>query len=244
MRRRLLMAWRAGLIVLVVEFVMYTLVGYLSLDNHSLVWEKFNEKAYTIADVDSKIPYAQNINRHARQVGINAQVIASLIQAESSFQPRAQSAAGAYGLMQITPGTWRQINQESKVCIGRHPGECNSECYYNEELNINIGTLYLSQLLKKYKGNMVLALAAYNAGPGAVDKYGGIPPYEETITYTKRVIDNWYELSHYPLPSSIFSLTQWENVHKLIGWCFIATILGLLWVVRGLYRLHHSWRWG
>jgi len=227
----------------ILELIVYILVGYGTAGYQRGMWEKFNEQAYVIEDVGNKTPYAESINRHTRELGINGKMVASVIRAESSFQPRAHSPAGAYGLMQITPDTWRKVNQQLKICAGRHAGECTVDCYYDEELNISIGTAYLSQLLNKYKGNMVLALAAYNAGPGAVDRYGGIPPYDETINYTNRVIDYWYELTNYPVTYSIFTAVQWASIHTVIGWCFIVTVLGLLWVLSRLHRYYHSWRW-
>jgi soluble lytic murein transglycosylase-like protein len=243
LRQRWLMIWHVGLIVVVLELVAYTLIGYEATGYQRGMWKKFNEQAYAIEDVDSKTPYAESINRHAREVGINGKMVASVIRAESSFQPRAHSTAGAYGLMQITPDTWRQVNQQREICAGRHAGECTVECYYDEELNIGIGTAYLGQLLNKYKGNMVLALAAYNAGPGAVDRYDGIPPYDETITYTNRVVAYWYELTNYPAAYSIFTAVQWAIIHTVIGWCSIITILGLIWVASRLHKYYHSWRW-
>jgi hypothetical protein len=243
LRQRWLAIWHVGLMVGILELIVYILVGYGIAGYQRGMWEKFNEQAYVIEDVGNKTPYAESINRHAREVGINGKMVASVIRAESSFQPRAHSPAGAYGLMQITPDTWRRVNQRLNICAGRHAGECTVDCYYDEELNISIGTAYLSELLNKYKGNMVLALAAYNAGPGAVDRYGGIPPYDETINYTKRVIDYWYELTNYPVTYSIFTAVQWASIHTVIGWCFIVTILGLLWVLSRLHRYYHSWRW-
>lgn len=237
------MTWHIGLIAVVLEVIIYILAGYGITGYQRGMWQKINEQAYVIEDVDSTTPYAESINRHAREVGINGKIVASVIRAESSFQPRAHSSAGAYGLMQVTPDTWRQINQQRKICAERHPGECTVECYYNGELNINIGTVYLGQLLNRFKGNMVLALAAYNAGPGAVDRYGGIPPYDETITYTNRVIGYWYEMTHDPVSYSIFTEAQWANIQTGIGWCCVITVLGLLWGASRLHRYYHSWRW-
>jgi len=243
LRPRLLVLWRIGLVVFVIQLVIYSIIGYGISGMHNKSWEKFNGNSYVIADVDNKLPYGELINRCARQAGINGQIVASLIHAESSFQPRAHSPAGAYGLMQIIPSTWRQVNEQAKVCTGRHPGECTVECYYNEELNIRIGTFYLSQLVNRYEGNMVLALAAYNAGPGAVDKYGGIPPYDETVNYVNRVIGYWYELSSYPMPYTIFAEEQWEYIRTAIGWWCMVTLLGIVWIAERLHRYYHSWRW-
>ncbi|MBC8016435.1 MAG: lytic transglycosylase domain-containing protein [Sporomusaceae bacterium] len=243
MRKRLLILWYAVLILLVCEAITYGLTGYVADGYRTLAVDRFNENSLSPHDVDKKIPYAELINRYARELEINPQVVASVIQAESSFQPRAVSTAGAYGLMQVMPGTWRQVNKELALCAGRHSGECSSECYYNADLNIHIGTAYLSQLLKKYQGNMMLALAAYNAGPGAVDRYKGIPPYTETINYTESVAAHWYRLQNGKMPYPASTAKQWDEAHKVIGWCFITTVFVAIWIVWRLFRYQSSWCW-
>ena len=244
MRRKLLKVWYVVLIFSVLELVFYGITGYVSYYYRTAVVNSFNEHAQTLHDVEIQIPYAEMINRYGRAVGINPQVIAGVIKTESSFEPRALSPAGAYGLMQIMPNTWRQVNKSINVCAGRHTGECSSECYYNAELNIHIGTNYLSQLLRKYQGNMVLALAAYNAGPGAVDRYGGIPPYDETIKYTESVIQNYYSLqSKNMLYTSIARSEQWGKAHQFIGGSIIITGALLIFIVWRLVKYQSSWYW-
>ena len=244
LRRQLRRVWYVLLILSIVELVTYGLTGYVANGYRKVAWDRFNENAQKLYDVDKQVPYAEMINRCARDAGINPQVVASIIQAESSFQRRAVSPAGAYGLMQIMPDTWRQVNKELKVCAGRHAGECSSECYYNADFNIYIGTNYLSQLLKKYQGNMVLALAAYNAGPGAVDHYGGIPPYAETIKYTENVILNCYNLENKNrYYSAVSRAVQWDKVHKWIGWCLIITAALVVLIVWRLFKDQSSWYW-
>lgn len=244
MRQRLLICWYSLLFLLVLQGIAYGVTGYLADGYRALVWENFNKEVHHLHDVDKKLPYAASINHYARSVDINPQMIASVIQAESSFQPRALSIAGAYGLMQIMPDTWRQVNDSSKVCIGRHNGQCTSECYYNGDFNIQIGIEYLNQLLKKYQGNMILALAAYNAGPGAVDRYGGIPPYGETENYIERVMNDWYmrENKNMPYPTLLL-IKQWDKAHQVIGWCFIITLSLIVWIVWCLVKRHSSWCW-
>ncbi len=105
--------------------------------------------------------------------GLVPRLIQSIIQVESGYNPRAVSSKGAMGLMQLMPFTARSLGV-------RNP--------FNVRQNIRAGTLYFKRLLDKYNGKLDLALAAYNAGPGAVDKYGGVPPYKETIYYVKRVL--------------------------------------------------------
>jgi soluble lytic murein transglycosylase-like protein len=114
------------------------------------------------------------IKQASQTYGVPEKLIKAVIQAESSGNPNAVSPKGAVGLMQLEPST----AQELGVTDINDPQQ-----------NIMGGAKYLSYLIKKYKGDFVLALAAYNAGPNAVDKYGGVPPNGETIDYINRVAD-------------------------------------------------------
>ncbi len=107
---------------------------------------------------------------------VDADFINSVIQAESGFNPRARSPKGAQGLMQLMPGTASKLG----VTDAYEPG-----------VNIEGGTRYLRQLLEQYHGDAVKALAAYNAGPGRVDQYQGVPPYRETRNYVRRIITDF-----------------------------------------------------
>ena len=104
---------------------------------------------------------------------IDADLLASLVRAESGGQVRAVSRTGARGLMQLMPGTATELGVQDS---------------FQADQNIAGGTTYLDGLLVRYHDNIALALAAYNAGPAAVDKYHGIPPYRETKLYVARVI--------------------------------------------------------
>jgi soluble lytic murein transglycosylase-like protein len=104
---------------------------------------------------------------------IDEDLLASVVRAESGGQVRAVSRTGAQGLMQLMPGTASAMGVEDA---------------FRPEQNIAGGTAYLDELLTRYRDNVALALAAYNAGPGAVDKYHGVPPYRETREYVARVI--------------------------------------------------------
>lgn len=239
MRYRLVMIWYILLIVLMLEMAVYGLSFYVSESYRKTARERFNAAACEWREADKNLPYADIINRLARQSGVSAQLVAAVIQAESSFQPRALSRNGAYGLMQVTPDTWRHVNRELNVCNGKHAGECTPECYYTPELNIRIGTVYLAKMIQRYKGDVTLALAAYNAGPGMVDHYGGIPPYDETQAYLERIIGYWYK------GESVYSLavTRWQKIKLILGWWIVVTVsleTGVGWL---LFRRHRSWRW-
>ncbi len=118
--------------------------------------------------------YDPIINRASRKYGLDSALIKAVISAESSFNTRAVSPKGARGLMQIIPMNYRSLNISDP---------------FNPSQNIMGGSKYLRQMLGIYKGSLKLALAAYNAGPNAVKKYRGIPPYEETQNYVVKVMD-------------------------------------------------------
>lgn len=111
------------------------------------------------------------IKKYADKYDVSENLIKALIQVESSFNPRAVSKAGARGLMQLMP-------------MHTDPQGIDA---FNPDANVKAGLGLLSHLLNKYN-NLELALAAYNAGEGAVDKYGGIPPYPETQAYVKKIM--------------------------------------------------------
>lgn len=123
----------------------------------------------------------QLIQLEANQVGVDPLLIESIVRNESGFNAQARSPVGAIGLMQLMPGTAASLGVDPY-----HPGQ-----------NVNGGVRYFSQQLQRY-GDVGLALAAYNAGPGAVDRYGGIPPYAETVNYVDRVMSDYRAARGFP----------------------------------------------
>lgn len=121
----------------------------------------------------SAAPDMREILTHAgEQHNIDVELLASVVKAESGGNARAVSRTGARGLMQLMPGTARDLGVDDA---------------FKPDQNINGGAKYLDALLTQYKNNLSLALAAYNAGPAAVARYHGVPPYRETRAYVARV---------------------------------------------------------
>ena len=117
--------------------------------------------------------FGDRITEHARAHGLDPDLVRAVIQVESAFNPRAVSPKGAMGLMQLMPATASEFGVEDP---------------FNPAENIRAGVAYLRILLDRYENRVELALAAYNAGPGAVDKYGErIPPYRETQNYVRKI---------------------------------------------------------
>jgi soluble lytic murein transglycosylase-like protein len=125
----------------------------------------------TLSDLQIRTLVAQASTAHALPPGL----VRAVMMAESGGDPSAISIAGAEGLMQLMPGTAAQC--------GIDPFEPVS--------NVQCGSAYLKSLLERYHGNVTLAVAAYNAGPGAVDAYHGVPPYAETRAYVARVLSSY-----------------------------------------------------
>ena len=127
----------------------------------------------------NKNAFDQIIRQAAQQHGVAEGLIKAVMHTESGFNINARSPVGAQGLMQLMPATARRFNVSNA---------------YDPQQNIYAGAKYLSWLLRRFNGNTQLALAAYNAGEGNVDKYGGIPPFRETQDYVRRVTSRYQNL--------------------------------------------------
>ena len=119
------------------------------------------------------------IERAARRHGLPAAFLHSVAQAESAYRQEAVSPKGAIGIMQLMPSTAAELGADPR----------------DAAQNVDAGARHLADLLNKYHGSSAMALAAYNAGAGAVTKYGGVPPYSETRMYVRKVIENYQRLS-------------------------------------------------
>jgi soluble lytic murein transglycosylase-like protein len=123
--------------------------------------------------------YDEIIRLASRTHGVPAALVKAVIAAESAFDPSALSPKGAMGLMQLMPGTAKDLGVDEP---------------FHDESNVHGGTRYLRQMYDRY-GDWLRTLAAYNAGPQAVDRYDGVPPYEETRVYVQRVL-SYYRRFH------------------------------------------------
>lgn len=147
-------------------------------ENQAVV-DEFNPTTETRRRVENSAPTTTEgmIEAAARRYGVDSDLVKAIATAESNMNQNARSYVGAIGVMQLMP--------ETAESLGVDP--------YDEKQNIEGGARYIRQMLDKFNGNLQKAIAAYNAGPGAVQKYGGVPPYSETQNYVGRVMDFYVE---------------------------------------------------
>jgi len=143
--------------------------------------ERLRKAADLLVEVNKELgvprsPYGELIYDVAIRHSINPHLVAALIHVESAFNPRAVSRKGAYGLMQLLPATARRFGLTRKKDL------------FNPGKNLDAGVRYLQWLTQRFGGDVEKILAAYNAGEGAVERFGGIPPYRETQQYVRRVL--------------------------------------------------------
>jgi soluble lytic murein transglycosylase-like protein len=150
--------------------------------------------------------YDTLIKEHAVDHGVDVGLVRAVIQAESAFNPRARSVKGAMGLMQLMPATAAEYGVNDP---------------YDPAQNIKAGVAYLRSLLTKYSDNQELALAAYNAGPKAVEKYGTVPPYRETRNYIERIRSNT-NLTTTP-PAKIYRSIEIVNGREVVKYSNVRT---------------------
>lgn len=151
-------------------------IGVSSEGRKIIYNEGVADRARRLSDRLVPIPKADiqiAIDRHAEAQSLDPKLVRAMIQVESGYNHRARSYKGAMGLMQLMPATASLYSIQDP---------------YDPDENVRGGTRYLRYLVDRFPGRLDLAVAAYNAGPGAVERYGGVPPYRETKDYVRRVL--------------------------------------------------------
>ncbi|MBZ5576403.1 MAG: lytic transglycosylase domain-containing protein [Acidobacteriia bacterium] len=159
---------------------LYNGGGYIEIESSQIVGYEAEESAPAVTGIAQTaappvLSPQQLADTAADRYGLPRTLVRSVMSAESGFQPHAVSPKGALGLMQLMPATAQALGANAS----------------DSAQNVDAGARYLRQLLEKYHGALYHALAAYNAGPAAVDKYKGVPPFPETVRYVNRVAGDW-----------------------------------------------------
>lgn len=238
--QRLGKAWVVSYLVgaLLASGVTWSVQGMLAAERQRVVEivTDYSEIKAELVDV----PFYDLIAMHALRHNLDPALVAAVVRRESQFDPEAVSVAGARGLMQISPVTWRYVNTESP-CGGRHmPPACGDDCIFDPAANIAVGTIYLRTLLDEFEGDVVFAFAAYNAGPTAVRRYSGgmlgqdLPPYRETRRFVRDVLRYWLEYRRDPPPveldpARLRSLTELDGLMVRVSFGY--WVLFLAWAV-------------
>ncbi len=147
------------------------------------------ERWYEIVTAQQQGTIPEEIRHAALAEGVDPALVAAIVQVESGFNPKAYSEKGAVGLMQVLPETATLVGVAS---------------HHEPEANLRAGCRYLRLLFQDFGGDVELVLAAYNAGPGAVYKSGGIPPYRETQAFVRKVEEAYRKLTGQPLATARF----------------------------------------
>jgi hypothetical protein len=151
-------------------------------ENSAQHTRRMSNKLVAVPDADLE----PLINRHSDAQALDPKLVKAVIQAESGYNVRALSNKGAIGLMQLMPATASLLNVQNP---------------YDPDDNIRGGTRYLRQMIDRFAGKLEFAIAAYNAGPGAVERHGGIPPFAETRAYVKRVLSLYNGGGDFQIPA-------------------------------------------
>ena len=165
-----------GSLISAVETQAQSILSSISLPRAAVSSSPVVTNEATPKDTGAKTNYDDIISQAATLYKLPEKLIKSVIKQESNFNPTATSYAGASGLMQLMPATAKSLGVTDST---------------DPEQNIMAGSKYLSQMMNRYGGDVKMALAAYNAGPGNVDKYNGIPPFSETQHYVQNVFSSY-----------------------------------------------------
>ncbi len=154
-----------------IEKLSQTISG---ITNVSRPKKSFSNMISEMSTKTLKEKFSPLIQQAAKEHNMDPNLLSAVIEKESGFNPNAISQKGAMGLMQLMPGTAQELGVNNPL---------------NPQENIRAGTKYLSSLLNRYHGDVALALSAYNAGPGNVEKFKGVPPFKETQNYVKEIVN-------------------------------------------------------